>query len=208
MRPPYRPSSLFEPHYPVPFTPIARVRDASLTMLRTSLVTRDPEQAAEAIEDYEEGVRSVDFVLPQRQQWQHWKSDTVDLYGSANRPRHSEPLSRTVGLLEALVSGRAGAILGYPPGFVLPMQQAADERMGDFEPAPWDEPTLIMRDQPRHGRPVTLPGLEEDADVVELDQVPLRPEDPGRSGIDRAMAEVRLNQERLRSYLFTEVRRR
>lgn len=208
MRSPNRPSSLFEPNLPAAFTPIQRVRSATLPMLRTSLVTRAPEEMAEAFEAYEDAPQPVVAVLPQRMQWQHWKSDTVDVYGSANRPRHSSPVSRTVGLLEAILSGRAGAILGHPPSFTLPMQQAADERMGDFERAPWDEAPMLMRDAPAYGRPVTLPGLEDDADLVELDRIPMRPTDPGRGGVDRAMAEVRLNQERLRSYLFTEVRRR
>lgn len=203
-------------HRPAPFTTFEpepsihrsqRVGRIPFTLMRNSLVTRDPEQMEHALEAYEDEVPPVSAVFPQRVQWQQWKSDTYDvMYSGANRARYAQPQRSVAPVLAALAPIRPSS-LTQDPSFVRRLhQQAAMLSTQDdgewFPSAPADYSPMLMRDQPAYGRPVSLPGLTEDDDYEPMTHLP--PHVEGQ-GIQRALQVHRTNQGTVISYMLMAV---
>lgn len=178
-----------------------RVGRLSPTLLSTALVTRDPERVTEALEDYVDERPGVDFMLPQRVQWQQWKSDMTS--PGANRPLHREPLMSVPGVLEAVMSGRMPVLPASYPG-QYPMNQAALDLVGDDEMAGFDEAPVLFRDAPAQGRPIPTPLVGEDIDE-EFSDIPLHAD--GRGEV-QAVRAIGLTQRRVLTWLRTNVRER
>lgn len=187
--------------------PIERVGRVPVTLMRSSLVTRDPEQMGEALQAYEDGVAPIDFLLPQRVQWQQWKHAIQT--GGASRPLHRPPLMAVEGLYEAMLTGRGPAyLMGLHPE-VRPIAEQAVALSGDFWSAPFDEADVLTRDAPAEGRPVVPPFIGEEP--VELAELPPHYEEDrlgAPQGLPLSRGEVALNRRHMIGWVLSSSRGR
>lgn len=186
------------------FVPPVEVSRLPINLRRTSLVTRQPDLAGEAADDYLDRLehdRPLPTVLPQRALFQGWKSNM--LTDGASRPEHA-PWDRSATLI-----GRAFAASGVPnstvhrvkpPPVTFEMAQAALEYGGQFPEPPQDlePPEIVTRDLPAYGRPLLPP---PDAFVTTMQAVGERGEVRRNGACRRALFEAAAVQERVRNMI-------
>ena len=186
------------------FVPPVEVSRLPLNLRRTSLVTRQPDLAAQGAADYYErldGARPSPTLLPQRAQFQQWKSNM--LTDGANRPKHA-PWDRSATLI-----GRAFEASGVPqstvhrvkpPPVTYEAARAALDYGGSFPEPPedLDPPEIVTRDAPAYGRPLLPP---PDAFVTTMEAVGERGEVRRNGACRRALFEAAAVQDRVRNMI-------
>jgi hypothetical protein len=187
-----------------PFVPPPEISRLPLSLLRSSLVTRQPAQTAAGIEDYQRRMAEDDdeyespTLLPQRALFQQWKSDM--LTDGPNRPEHEDWL-RSAHLIEEGMhaSGVPGSTVHRvkPPPVTYEEAFAARRYGGQFPEPPEDlePPEVLSRDLPAHGRPLEPP---PDAFVTAMQVSGQRAEAKRNGSCQRALWEAAAVRQRAR----------
>jgi hypothetical protein len=190
------------------------VEDLPFVLSRDALATRDPELIQAGLDAYlnqeqerdEYGAAIGPYALPQKMQFQQWK--TPPMTGYANRPRHADPYAPAAALMEVRriqLEREVELIQANNFQDPYPIERAGfDRRMSDRY-APVDTREVLFRDGPPEGHPIPpYPGenvttvlLNEDEELG-----------PYTQGIQLRMAEIREQQGRLFNLILTNIEER
>lgn len=140
----------------VPFVPPPQIRRLPLSLMRTALVTRQPELVQEGVEQYQRLMaedRERAPMLPQRMLFQQWKSDLSE--DGLNRPGFRRATSsvesyvRVSGAIENLQPRVKQPTMTYDEAVAAAARGALHFPQSPelHEPAP-----VISRDVPEHGK--------------------------------------------------------
>lgn len=147
------------------FVPPPQISRLPMSLLRTALVTRQPEQTAQGVVEYQRRMEVGEdyeppMMLPQRTMFQQWKSDLQT--DGANRPEHKDPLRSAMSIaMMAKASGVPGSTVHRVEGppVTYEMARAARDRGSEIlsEPTDHEPPYVVTRDVPAYGRPLEPP---------------------------------------------------
>lgn len=190
------------------------VEDLPFVLSRDALVTRDPALIQAGLDAYLSQEQERDsygsaigpYALPQKMQFQQWK--TPPMTGYANRPRHADPYAPAAAFMEVRriqLERERDLIRANNFEDPYPIEHAAyDRRMSDLY-APVDTREVLFRDAPAEGHPIPPYPGENTTTVLLGEDEELG---PYTQGIQLRMAEIRAQQERLFGLILTNIEER